>query len=579
MFRINLLLFVLLFFSKHIVFSQTNIQFTNPIIQEVLEGNYNPADYQASNIIDHPQDIIADIHSSISTDSLQVYLTKLSEFGNRNTGSDTTSATFGIGASRRWVHQKFAEFSNSNEDRLLPGYLQFDQMICDMDQHKNVVAVLPGSDITDPSFVLIEGHMDSRCSTLCDGDCPAEGVEDNASGTALVIELARVMSQYTFDHTIVFMATIGEEQGLFGANALADHAVNTGLQVKAVLNNDIVGGIICGETSSAPSCPGEGLVDSTQVRLFSLGATSIHKNLARFIKLEYQEELLDLVSVPMMLTVMSAEDRTGRGGDHIPFRENGFASMRFTSAHEHGDASNGPDYHDRQHTSEDILGVDTDGDNVIDSFFVDFNYLARNAVINGTAAAAIASGPETPEFEAEELPGQIKVTIDDPLDYDHYRITLRSTTLDWDTVFTIQNTRELTFEKGGILNFVSVACVDEFGIESLFTKETQLIITTTGTADIPEQELGPVTLFQNRPNPFDEATIISWNVNEAIDYKQAYLQISNIQGKVVRRIPVTMNPGTNELLYEHGYGVLGTYIYALVVDEKVVQSRKMVFAN
>ena len=577
MVRIYFLLVIAFFVQKS--FAQTNIHFTKPTIQNVLEGNYNPDDYQASTVIDLTKDIIESINSNISTDSLQNYLTKLSEFGNRNTGSDTISTTFGIGASRRWVHQKFENFSAANEDRLIPGYLQFDQVICTVDQHRNVVAVLPGSDVSDPSFILIEGHMDSRCAEPCDGDCPAEGVEDNASGTALVIELARVMSQYTFEHTIVFMATIGEEQGLFGANALADHALNTNLSVKAVLNNDIVGGIICGETSSAPSCPGEGLVDSTQVRLFSLGSTSIHKNLSRFIKLEYKEELLDLVSVPMMLTIMSAEDRTGRGGDHIPFRQNGFAAMRFTSAHEHGDASNGPDYHDRQHTSGDILGVDTNGDNVIDSFFVDFNYLARNAVINGAAAAAIASGPETPSFETEEFPGQIKVTIDDPLDYDHYRITLRSASIDWDTVFTIQNTNELTFEKAGILNFVSVASVDEFGIESLFTSETQLIVTSTGTADIQEEKLGPVTLFQNRPNPFDEATIISWNVNQDIDYKEAFLQISSLDGKVVKKIPVTMNQGSNELLYEHGYGVLGTYVYALVVDGKVVQSRKMVFAN
>ena len=209
----------------------------------------------------------------------------------------------------------------NNENRLVPGYLQFDRDICGVSQHRNVVGVLPGADPSDPSFIIIEGHMDSRCDTPCDIDCQAEGVEDNASGTALVIELARVMSKYTFDHTLVFMATIGEEQGLYGADAFATHAVQTDLQVKAVLNNDIVGGIICGKTSSAPSCPGEGLIDSTQVRLFSSGASTIHKGLARFIKLEYAEELASIVDVPMMLTIMSAEDRTGRGGDHIPFRQ------------------------------------------------------------------------------------------------------------------------------------------------------------------------------------------------------------------------------------------------------------------
>jgi hypothetical protein len=141
-------------------------------------------------------------------------------------------------------------------------------------------------------------------------------MEDNGSGTALVIELARVMSQFTFDKTIVFMTTTGEEQGLHGAEAVAFYCKfdEPLIDVKAVLNNDVIGGIICGATSSEPSCPGENLIDSTQVRLFSRGNfDSPHKSLSRYIKLQYQQELLPYVQVPMLLTLMSAEDRTGRG--------------------------------------------------------------------------------------------------------------------------------------------------------------------------------------------------------------------------------------------------------------------------
>ena len=240
--------------------------------------------------------------------------------------------------------------------------------------------------------------MDSRCEDNCDIHCPAHGMEDNGSGVALVIELARVMSRYVFDHTIVFMTVTGEEQGLAGSNAFSDYALAQGLAIKAVFNNDIVGGIICGETSSPPSCPGLNHIDSTQVRLFSHGGfNSPHKALSRFIKLEYQEMIRPLSAVPMLLTIMSAEDRTGRGSDHIPFRENGYYAMRFCSANEHGNADvSDPEYHDRQHTTNDILGVDTDGDLEIDSFFVDFNYLARNTIINGNSAAMAALGPETP---------------------------------------------------------------------------------------------------------------------------------------------------------------------------------------
>src|SRR5205085_373648 len=154
--------------------------------------------------------------------------------------------------------------------------------------------------------------------------------------------------------------------------------------IKEVQNNDVIGGIICGLTSSPPSCPGAGNIDSLHVRFFSYGGfNSPHKGLARFVKLEYKEQLRSIVSVPMTLNVMTPEDRTGRSGDHVPFRSlGGFTAMRFTSANEDGDANvSNPNYSDRQHSTRDTLGADTNNDQVVDSFFVDFDYLARNAVI------------------------------------------------------------------------------------------------------------------------------------------------------------------------------------------------------
>src|SRR5690606_35093373 len=125
----------------------------------------------------------------------------------------------------------------------------------------------------------------------------------------------------------------------------------------AVLNNDVIGGIICGQTSSPPSCPGLNQVDSTQVRLFSFGSyDSPHKGLSRFIKLEYKEMIMPYATVPMAITIMNDEDRIGRGGDHKPFRQHGYPAMRFTSANENGDANvNSAGYADRQHTSVAIL--------------------------------------------------------------------------------------------------------------------------------------------------------------------------------------------------------------------------------
>ncbi len=575
------LVLVLLFAAGKCLFAQTNILITNPDAEAVLKGTYDPAQYAASLVIENPVLVAAGLQERISSDSLQAYITRLSTFGNRNTGADTVSDVTGMGASRRWVYEKFNEYSAVNEDRLLPFYLQFNQDICSMGQHRNICAVLPGSNPERHGVIIIEGHIDSRCDVLCDVNCAAEGVEDNATGTALVMELARVMSAYTYNQTIVFMVTTGEEQGLFGADAFATWCQLNNIPVRAVLNNDVIGGIICGETSSPPSCPGFNNIDSTSVRLFSAGGfNSRNKQLARFIKMQYVENLIESEPVPMNIRIMSPEDRTGRGGDHIPFREKGYASMRFTSANEHGDASNGPGYEDRQHTSYDVLGVDTNNDGIIDSFFVDFNYLRRNALINANAAAMAARGVPTPvNFTGLRSNGQITVNITDTASLGLYRVAIRYLVNDWDTVFTLSGTTSGTFpcNPTGAL-YLSVAGVDDQGVESLFTGE-KLVSNTTSTEEAGGESAKNIQLFQNRPNPFDEATWISFWVNEVPQYRQAVIQVSDLQGKVIERMPVGLHQGMNEVLYTHGYGVRGAFSYTLLVDERVVDARQMVFAN
>jgi hypothetical protein len=562
--------------------AQTNLLSTSPLAEQILIGSYAPADYApliATPL--SPADLAADIQANLSPDSLKAYILRLSEFGTRNSGSDTLSATTGIGAARQWTHQKFTEFAAAQNGRLIPSYLQFDLDICGVGQHKNIFAVLPGS-VPGSGVILVEGHIDSRCDVLCDVSCIAEGVEDNATGTALVIELARVMSRYQFPNTVVFLVTTAEEQGLLGADAFADYVVGKGIPLRAVLNNDVIGGILCGETSSPPSCPGVNDVDSTSVRIFSAGSfNSRHKQLARFIKLQYEENLMPFAQVPVNVRIMSPEDRTGRGGDHIPFREKGIPAIRFTSANEHGDASNGPDYDDRQHTSEDVLGADTDGDGVVDSFFVDFNYLSRNALINGNALAIAARGVTLPAatFTAIRSNGQLHLTLDNPLDTFQFRIALRSLTNDWDTLFTVfGNSATVPCKPTGVL-YVSIAGVDNWGAESLFSIER--IVQTSATEEQGNSAEEPnFRLFQNRPNPFDEATWISFWVNNLPPASEsAFIQIVDLQGKIIQNIPVGLKQGMNEILYTHGYGQQGTFAYALVIGGKTVDVRQMIFAN
>jgi len=577
----SLLPFLLVIAASFSISAQTNTHFTNPEIFNILRGDYDPQVYLPAEIIDDPSVISTALAEGIHPDSLKATLLALRPFHNRNTASDTVSETTGIGAARKWVLSQFDRYSIAQGGRLVTGYLQFDQNVCGMGRHKNVVAILPGRDISDPSAIIIEAHLDSRCENNCDIDCLAEGMEDNGSGVALVLELTRIMSRYVFDHTIIFMTVTGEEQGLVGSNAFADYAKQESIPIKAVLNNDIVGGIICGETSSLPSCPGLNHIDSTQVRLFSFGFFySPHKALSRFIKLEYNEMIRPLAQVPMMVTIMSAEDRTGRGSDHIPFRENGFTAIRFCSANEHGNADvTNPGYHDRQHTSSDILGVDTDSDTVIDSFFVDFDYLARNAVINGNAAAMAALGPESPSILTVGQDGDsLYILIEDPHDYNHYVVGLRVSQNDFDTLYYITDSKSGVFELPSRETniFISAASIDSNGVESLFSVEK--LVRLTGIHD--EQNTGrKIELLQNKPNPFDESTTISFLVNDPVSIHLAQIVITDLRGKTIKEIPVEVKEGMNEVLFHHGYNMTGTYLYSLFINEKLIATKKMVFAN
>jgi hypothetical protein len=170
--KVHILPILLIVLVSNLGVSQTNKVITNITLAEVLRGNYNPSDYEASIQVSHPDDVVPAIQNLVNPDSLKAYLQILDRFYTRNTGSDTLSETIGIGAARNWIKSKFDQFDAEYEDRLETGFFQFDQNICGMMRHKNVLAALPGTDGTG-EIIIIEGHMDSRCETNCDVDCEA----------------------------------------------------------------------------------------------------------------------------------------------------------------------------------------------------------------------------------------------------------------------------------------------------------------------------------------------------------------------------------------------------------------------
>jgi len=576
--------------------AQTSMILTNPEVSGILKGSYTPATYAASPVLNDPNVISGELISRISTDSLKGSLVALRKFQNRNTGSDTVSTTRGIGAARRWVYNKFLQYSAANAGRLRVSYFQFNQTICSRTRHRNIVAVLPGSQVADRSVILLEAHLDSRCENGCDITCNAFGADDDASGTALVMELARVLSRYTFKNTLVFSINIGEEQGLYGANAFATWFSNNGVKVKAVNNNDVSGGIFCGHTSSAPSCPAFGNIDSIGLRIFSYGGfNSPHKQWARYIKLEYGEQLGSLVNVFTDIRIMTPEDRTGRGGDHQPFRADGYTAVRLTEANEDGNAnSTASGYVDRQHSTRDSLGKDLTGDGIEDTMYVNLNYLARNALVNGNSVAMAALSPDTATLRASIIgANQVRVSLSSSTVQPAYRVAVRSATNDWDSVYTITGATADTINVpyGSNTNFfISAASVDNSNIESLFSTEYTLttgtvssastgerIATTATTSLMPAAAYKGVQLVQNIPNPSDEATMITV-VSETDAYAdRAWIRITSMDGRVLKNIKLSLRKGVNEVRYDHGYGVKGTFVYTLIIDGLPVQSRKMIF--
>ena len=566
------------------VSAQSNIKVTNTDANAVLFGNYDPGNYLPQRIINHHDSILEGIVNDVSSDTMISWLEHIDGYHNRNTGSDTLSETKGIGAVRRWIYSKLSQFSALNENRLLVSYLDFDNNICGMPHHRNVFGVLPGIDTTNKEIVFIEGHFDTRCEGVCDTACYSPGMDDNGSGTVLVMELARVMSKYAFYQTVVFALTTGEDQGLYGATAFAEYFKDNNLVIRACLNNDVVGGIECGNTSSPPSCPYYTHLDSLNVRVFSYSfgndssRTSNHKQLARYLKMHQEEDINPLLVTPLNINIMIREDRVGRGGDHIPFRQRFYPSIRVCSQNEHGDGTGTPP--DRQHSTRDILGLDTSvpPDAIIDSFFVDPGYLKRNTIMNGVNLGFLAMGPPQPFPEVVPLPDGVSVQmIGQDTVYKDYRLAVRSKgsgTLYFDTVYSFTGTTSFQLEG---LNpdteyYFSVMSVLN-DIESLPSWEHTVLTVGTGDNQIND---GNLRLYQNVPNPFYNQTQIKLAVTKDDIGKNAAIEVRDIAGRLIQLFPLKLSQGEQIIKFENNDGLNGLYTFSLFVDGRLIQTRKMV---
>ena len=203
----------------------------------------------------------------ISAENLKNNIVKLVSFGTRHSLSDTISEKRGIGAARRWVAAEMKKYAAASEGRLM---VELDPFTVEADDRripkttvmKNVMATLKGTDPNDDRVFIVSGHLDSRASDVMDEKIDAPGANDDASGVAAVMELARIMAKHKFPATIIFVAVSGEEQGLYGAKHLANKAKENGWNVVAMLNNDMI---------SNSQSSGTNIHNNVQVRVFSEG--------------------------------------------------------------------------------------------------------------------------------------------------------------------------------------------------------------------------------------------------------------------------------------------------------------------
>lgn len=457
-----------------------SVPFTKPLLASLIAAVASGAcaAAPASPDLARRQAQVDKIVGDISPQRIEAHVRKLVGFKTRHTMSDTVSDTVGIGAARRWIKAELERCGAAAGGRL---QVSFDSHVAPVSARisrpteiVNVVATLPGTQAASKERIyVVSGHYDSRNTDIMDAIGDSPGANDDASGTAAVMEMACVMARHQFDATIVFMAVAAEEQGLLGAAHWAEQARLKNLNLQGMFTNDIIG------SSRAE----DGRVDDKQVRLFaeSIPATkensegnrallatggendSTSRQLARHVK-EVGERYVPGFTV----NVIQRRDRYLRGGDHMPFLERGFPALRFTEPNE--------DFA-HQHQNVRKEGAMQYGDL---PEFNDYQYIAKVARVNAAALATLSLAPAAPQkvqmrtAKLENDSSLVWQANGEP-DLAGYRIVWRETTAaQWQGASFVGNVTEATVKLSKDNYFFGVQAVDKDGNVSVATYPTPL---------------------------------------------------------------------------------------------------------
>ncbi len=420
-----------------------------------------------------PDPAIAAALKQISADHARHTIEKLVSFRTRLTISPATpgaiAAGRGVGAAREWIRSEFQRYSDAcggclevKTDRFTEGPVR---RIPQPTEIVNVYAVLKGTDPANAGRVyLVVGHYDSRPTNDQDAESPAPGANDDGSGTAVVLECARVLSQQKFPGTIVFLAVAGEEQGLNGSRHFAKMARDQNWNIEAVLSNDIVGGDKTpGQDPRIVRVFSEGIPASAtpdevkQIRAMGQENDSPSRELARYTREISRQYLLPAFGAKMIFR----PDRYLRGGDHLSFNDQGYAAVRlteyrenFTHQHQNPRRENGIEYGDLPK-------------------FVDYDYVANVARLNAATLASLAAAPGPPvdvRLDTKQLTNDSSLLWNPPPGglASSYEVLWRMTTApDWENVEPVANGTKATIDRSKDNVYFAVRALDNKGHHSL----------------------------------------------------------------------------------------------------------------
>ena len=330
----------------------------------------------------------------IDPNRIEATILRLTQFGTRHTASSQTDPVRGIGAATAWVTQQFqaiAATSSGNMTVQQQSYVQgpVPGRILGSPTITNVIATLQGT-ASPQRFYVVTGHLDSRVTDVTDHMSDAPGADDDGSGVAVALELARLFATRQFPGTLVFATVSGEEQGLFGSTFMAQQMFAAGNDVQGMFSNDIVGASQAFDGTRP---------DPFTLRLFLEGVpTAVTPGQISFLKStggendgaarqlgRFVQSVAPFELTQMNIRVIWRRDRYLRASDHVSFQGQGYPAARFTEPREN---------FDHEHRNVDVINGVQFGD-LID--FVDFDYIARVAAVNAAALWNLATAPGTPK--------------------------------------------------------------------------------------------------------------------------------------------------------------------------------------